>query len=125
MNDSPNNPIERDSCGDRTAERPAREPQFHVEWAIAVMIGLGVALGGAAVVALEQANRFPPEPSFEQGAKQWGTRKQKPEDSAAQTSVHELSKRGGDGGVMQDAGADDGQIDNTGEHQRAHDSVEP
>lgn len=125
MNDSPDNPIERDSCGNRMAVGPVREPQFHVEWAIAVMLGIGVALAGAAAVALEQAYRFAPEPSYEQGAKQWGTPKKKTGDTAAQTSGQEHTPQGENGGVMQDAEVADGQRGNTGEPYPADDSTGP
>jgi hypothetical protein len=58
-------------------------PPFHVEWLIAAMMGLGVALGAAGAVALIEIHRFDPAPPAEAGAHEWGTPRPKPVKSAA------------------------------------------
>ena len=55
---------------------------MRVEWLIAAMMGLGVALGAAGAVAFIEIHRFDPAPPAEAGAHEWGTPRPRPVKSA-------------------------------------------
>jgi hypothetical protein len=64
-----------------TPERPRSIPPPEAEWIIAAMLGLGVALGAAGVIAYVETSRYGPAPPAEEGANEWATPNPKPPKS--------------------------------------------
>lgn len=80
------------------AEPPAVPPQdqdhrvpfFHLEWMVAAMIGIGIAVGAAGAVAYLESSRFPPAPPAESGAREWGTARTRPPKTSAPEVLDEV-----------------------------------
>jgi hypothetical protein len=62
-------------------------PPLQLEWLIAAMVGVGIAIGAAGAVAFLESSRYPPAPSVEAGAHEWGTPRPRPEKPAASAPV--------------------------------------
>lgn len=62
-------------------------PPLQLEWLIAAMVGVGLALGAAGAVAFVESSRYPPAPPVEAGAHEWGTPRPRPEKPAASAPV--------------------------------------
>ncbi len=62
-------------------------PPLQLEWLIAAMVGVGIAIGAAGAVAFIESSRYPPVPSVEAGAQEWGTPRPRPEKPAASAAV--------------------------------------
>jgi hypothetical protein len=58
-------------------------PPLRLEWLIAAMVGVGIAVGAAGTVAFLESSRYPPAPPVEAGAHEWGTPRPRPEKPAA------------------------------------------
>jgi len=64
-------------------EFPPPIPPPKAEWIIAAMLGLGVALGAAGVIAYVETSRYGPAPPAEEGANEWATPNPRPPKSAS------------------------------------------